>query len=110
MTAAADAVWLAFAVAAAGTFAIRASFVVLFGYLDEVPPAVEDLLRYVPAAVLAALVAPSLAYAGDALALSLDNARLVAGGLAAVVAWRTENMLATLAVGMVALWTLEYLV
>lgn len=96
--------------ATAGTLAFRASFVFLFGRLDEVPPRVEQVLRYVPAAVLAALVAPALAYAGDSLALSVGNHRLVAGLLAAVVAWRTENMFATLAVGMGALWALEYLV
>jgi len=32
------------------------------------------------------------------------NARVLAGGVAAIVAWRTRNMLATIGVGMVVLW------
>lgn len=105
-----DLLLLALLLATVGTVAFRASFVFLFGRLDEVPPTVERALRFVPAAVLAALVAPALAFSGDVLALSVDNHRLVAGLLAAVVAWRTESMGATLVVGMGALWTLEFLV
>lgn len=111
MTAAAgDRLLLVLVLATVATFGLRGSFVFLFGYLDEVPPRIERVLRFVPAAVLAALVAPTLALSGDAVALSLGNHQLLAGGLAAVVAWRTENVVATLVVGMGALWTLEYLV
>ncbi|MBF8282806.1 MAG: Branched-chain amino acid transport, partial [Anaerolineales bacterium] len=42
-----------------------------------------------------------------ALDLSLGNARLLAGGLAMLVAWRTKNVLLTIAVGMGALWILQ---
>lgn len=104
-----ETVWLVIVAGALGTFGLRVSFIAIFGRIDSVPPRVDLLLRYVPAAVLAALVVPPLlAPAGD-LSLSLGNDRLLAGSLAAVVAWRTENMLATIGVGMGALWTLTWL-
>ena len=101
-------VWVVILGASVGTFAIRLSFIVLFGRFD-VPPRLEQALRFVPAAVLTALVAPRLVYLDGALALGLGNERLLAGALAAVVAWRAESMLWTIIVGMVALWTLKWL-
>lgn len=109
MALSATTVWIAILGGALGTFALRFSFVALFGRIDAIPPRVGLVLRYVPAAVLAALVIPPLVAPGDQVALSLANHRLLAGALAAVVAWYTENMLATIAVGMGALWTLAWL-
>ena len=64
-------------------------------------------LRCVPSAVLAALIAPALLGAGNWLALeTLDH--LLAAGLAALVAWRFQNVLATVASGMGALWGLTW--
>ena len=102
-------VWLVVLAASAGTFAIRLSFLALFGRLERVPPRLELALQYVPAAVLTALVAPRLVYLDGALALGAGNERLLAGLVAAVVAWRTESMLWTIVAGMVALWTLTWL-
>lgn len=102
-------VWLVVVAASAGTFAIRLSFIALFGRLNEIPSGVERALRFVPAAVLTAIVAPRLAYLDGTLALGLGNERLLAGLLATVVAWRTESMLWTIVAGMGALWTLEWL-
>jgi branched-subunit amino acid transport protein len=104
-------VWLVIVLAAVGTFALRLSFLALVGRVESVPPAVEGVLRFVPAAVLAALVVPAV------VALSLDPGpaldyeptRVVAAGVAAVVAWRTESVLATIAAGMAVLWTLQLL-
>lgn len=96
-------VWGVVAVVGAVTFAFRHSFVYLFDRVDGVPPRLRAPLRYVPAAVLAALVGPALLgpVAGPGPAVT---ARTAAGAVAVVVAWRTENAAATLAVGMVALW------
>jgi branched-subunit amino acid transport protein len=101
--------WLVILAAGVGTYAIRVSFIALFGRLDEVPDGVERALRFVPAAVLAALVVPQFVYTDGTLALSLDNLQLFAGAFAVAVAWRTENILATLVAGMGALWLLSYL-
>jgi branched-subunit amino acid transport protein len=95
-------VWLAVVVAGVGTFLLRASFLFLFERVGGVPPRLERALRYVPAAVLAALVIPALV-APDGAPTVLGNDRLLAGALAALVAWRTESVLATISVGMVAL-------
>jgi branched-subunit amino acid transport protein len=92
------------------TFLIRVSFIALFGRLDTVPPRVEQALRFVPAAVLSALVAPALVTVEPTVVGTLTSDRLVAGAVAAAVAWRTENVFATIGVGMVALWTLRFLV
>lgn len=37
------------------------------------------------------------------------NPRILAGGVAAAVAWRARNMLAPIAVGMAVLWATAYL-
>ena len=100
--------WLAIFAAGVGTYAIRASFVTLWGRLGDVPPPVERALRFVPAAVLSALVVPELVLADGQLALSPGNPELVAGALAALVAWRTEDIIATLVAGMGALWLLNF--
>jgi branched-subunit amino acid transport protein len=90
------------------TYTIRLSFIALFGRLDDIPESVERALRFVPAAVLGALVVPALVTVPPA-GSGLQPDRLVGGGLAAVVAWRTEDVLATMVAGMVALWAVRFL-
>ena len=99
--------WLIVLGAAAGSYVLRVSFVTLLGRMDEVPPRVKRTLAFVPPAVLAALVAPELLLRDGSFAVALDNDRLLAGLLAAAVAWRTEDMLATVAAGMAALYALS---
>jgi branched-subunit amino acid transport protein len=72
-----------------------------------VPPLIQQALRFVPPAVLSAIIFPELLRPGGALDLSFGNVRLLAGVLAAAVAWRTKNVLLTIGVGMVALWVLQ---
>lgn len=97
--------WLpALAVAGLVTFATRLSFIALLGRVD-VPPFFRRALRYVPPAVLSAIVFTEILVRDGAPDLSPGNVRLLAGAAAAVVAWRTRNVLLTIAVGMAALWT-----
>jgi branched-subunit amino acid transport protein len=103
-------VWAVVVVIGVVTFCLRYSFVYLFGRVDAVPPRLRTALRYVPAAVLAALVAPDLlGPAATGGVGPLVTARTVAAGVATVVAWRTGNTFATIAVGMVALWVVRAL-
>ena len=102
MTATGRTVWLAIVLGGVGTYCLRASFLFLFERVGDVPPRLERALRYVPAAVLAALVVPAI-LAADGSPTIVGNDRLLAGGLATVVAWRTGSVFATIAVGMVAL-------
>ena len=85
------------------TYAIRLGPILFFSQ-REMPELLRRALRYVPTAVLTAIILPEMLYPGGELALSLLNMRLVAGVAAAVVAWRTHNFFWTIAVGMVVLW------
>ena len=102
----ASTIWLIILGMGAITFALRYSFIALSGRL-ELPPTLRRALRFVPAAVLSALVLPALVYSSGELFLSVANDRLVAGLTALVVAWRSKSILLTLLVGMVALWLLQ---
>ena len=90
------------------TFLIRLSFIVLLGRV-ETPPLLTRALRFVPPAVLSAIIFPEMFIRDSALDVSLGNLRLIAGLIATVIAWRTRNVLLTIAVGMVALWVLQAL-
>ncbi|WP_435345668.1 AzlD domain-containing protein [Haloarchaeobius sp. HRN-SO-5] len=103
--------WAVFLAVGLATLAFRLSFVVLFGRVDTVPDRVERVLSFVPAAVLTALVVPAVValeltgtLLDPSLTLVADPAKVIAMGVAAVVAWRTEDVLATIAVGMATLW------
>jgi branched-subunit amino acid transport protein len=76
----------------------------------SLPPPVARALRFIPPAVLLAMVAPALARPAGVLALSVGNPRLLAGAVAAVVAARTRSVVATTVAGMATLWALEALV
>ena len=101
-------IWLLFIALALGTFALRFSFIYLFGKVD-MPDWFRRALRFVPASVLAALVFPALTYPNGTLDLSLSNVHLLAGMGGALVAWKTKNVLWTIAVGMVLFWVLQAL-
>ena len=88
------------------TYAIRLSLILLLGRL-KVPPLVQRALRFVPPAVLSALIFPELLLPGGTLMFSPANPRLLAGVLAGAVAWKSKNVILAMAVGMVALWALQ---
>ncbi len=66
-------------------------------------------LRFVPAAVLSAIILPEVVQPAGVLDLSPGNERLLAGLVAVVVAWYTRNVLWTIGIGMVTLWLVQYL-
>ncbi|TKX77580.1 AzlD domain-containing protein [Halorubrum sp. SD626R] len=103
-------VWAAIVVIGVATYGFRLSFIHLFGRIDEVPQSVKRTLRYVPPAVLAALVFPDFVTLESSLIATLADERLIAGAVAGAVAWRTENVFATITVGMVALWLFRFVV
>jgi branched-subunit amino acid transport protein len=98
--------WLTIVGTGAVALALRLSFIALLGRI-EMPGLLERALRFVPAAALTALVIPFLFYENGALEVSLDNERLLAGLVGALIAWRTRNVLFTLGGGMATLWTLQ---
>ncbi len=101
-------VWFTIAGMALVTFALRGSFL-LAADRTRLRPLVQRALRYVPPAVLAAIVAPALAQSSGA-GLGPIDLRLIAGVVAGLVAWRTRSILATFGTGMVTLWGSTWLI
>lgn len=91
------------------TYALRVFPIVMLGRI-EIPPLLIRALRFVLPAVLSALIVPALVRPAGPIDLSVGNVRLLAGGLAVLVAWRTRSMLLTIAIGMATLWILRLLV
>jgi branched-subunit amino acid transport protein len=88
------------------TYGIRLSMILLLGRV-RISEDWQRALRLVPPAVLSAIIFPELLRPAGSLDISLGNARLLAGIIAAAVAWRTKNALLTIGVGMAALWILQ---
>ncbi|MCA9974915.1 MAG: AzlD domain-containing protein [Anaerolineales bacterium] len=88
------------------TYAIRLVLLLLLERV-QLPAVVQRSLAYVPTAVLSAIVFPILLQPNGTFDLSLSNARLLAGLVAAVVAWRSKNVLWTIGIGMIVLWLLQ---
>ncbi|MHA6846067.1 AzlD domain-containing protein [Ralstonia syzygii] len=89
-------------ISGAATYLIRLSFIALEGRMN-LPLWFRSALPYVPAAMLMALIAPDLLVRGGALAVSVDNPRLVAGIVAIVIARVTRSAMWTIMVGMAVL-------
>lgn len=101
-------IWLTMFIAGLLTYSIRLSFIVLFGN-GEISEPVRRGLRFVPPAVLTAIIFPELLIPNGTQEISLLNTRLIAGILAILVAWRTKSVVLTILVGMGVLLGLEWL-
>ncbi len=103
-------IWLLVFVVGVITYTTRVSFIALFAR-RSMPPLLAKALKHVPAAMLTAIVIPAVAFsAPGVLQLPPSNTKLVAALVAAGVAWWRQNTMLTMAVGMAALWLLQYLV
>jgi branched-subunit amino acid transport protein len=99
--------WLIIILAGLLTFGTRLSFIALFGRWQ--PPALfTRALRYVPPAVLSAIILPELLIHDGVLLLSPLNPRLLAGVLAIAIAWRTRNTILTIGLGMAGLYLIMF--
>ena len=91
------------------TFGVRYPVLALVGRLT-LPGIVQRALRFVPSAVLSAIIVPAVLFPdGERLMIGLDNPRIIAVVIAGLVSWRMKNLLLTIVVGMVALWVLQVL-
>jgi branched-subunit amino acid transport protein len=99
-------VWLVLLFGGLITFAIRLSFIVLLERW-QMPAIVQRALRFVPPAVLSAIIFPEILMQDGNLNLGFSNLRLIAGVLAVIVAWKTKNALITVGVGMTVLLVLQ---
>lgn len=84
---------------AAVTFATRFACLLIFNRTG-VPTWLEKWLKHVPTAILTALIVPSILMPQGTLDLSPDNHYLLAGLVAALIALKTENVIATMATGL----------
>ncbi len=101
-------VWLTIAVAGLLTFATRLSFIYLLGRMTA-PPWFLRALRYVPVAVLSALIVPDTLTWHGAVNLSWRNPQIWAAAVAILVALRVKNVLVIIGAGMVALLLFQWL-
>jgi branched-subunit amino acid transport protein len=92
-------IWLVLILAGLLTFATRLSFILLLEKI-KMPEWFRRGLRFVPVAVLSAIILPELTSPNGSLLLSWRNPQLLAGVVAILVAWKTKNVLLTIAVGM----------
>ena len=100
--------WLIFLAIGLITYATRLSFILIFGKI-EMPHNVSRALRFVPAAVLSAIIFTELLVRDGHILLTPANPRLLAGLVAFLIAWRTRNTLLTILLGMSALLLLQSL-
>jgi branched-subunit amino acid transport protein len=98
--------WIVVIAAGIATFAMRFSFVALFGRMG-IPVPLERALRYVAPAVLAAITLPAVVAPGG----TIDpwNVYVPAALIGGIAAWRTKSIGAAILVGLPALWLLEWL-
>jgi branched-subunit amino acid transport protein len=101
-------IWLVMLFGGLITFLIRFSLIYLFGKF-KIPETMRQSLRYVPPAVLSAIIFPELFFQNGMLNLSFENTRLLAGLFAILVAWISRNTLITIVAGIVALIVLQFL-
>lgn len=100
-------IWLVFLLGGLITFGMRLSFIYLFGRF-EIPQMLHRALRFVPPAVLSAIIFPSVLMPNNQLDIGFGNHRLLAGLVAVLVALWTKNTLLTILAGMVALLILQF--
>jgi branched-subunit amino acid transport protein len=101
--------WTVIAVVGSLNYLSRLSFIAVFARV-EMPPSIARALRFVPAAMLTAIVVPSVVFvAPSTLVFSYTNPKLVAALVAAFVALRTKSAMATMIAGMAALWGVQWL-
>jgi branched-subunit amino acid transport protein len=95
--------WVVIVAVGAINYASRLSFIAFFAR-RTMPPLLARALRYVPPAMLMALIVPMVAPDGGIEAI---NPRIPAAIVAGIVAWRTRSSLKTMVAGMAALWLLQ---
>ncbi|MBN8617841.1 MAG: AzlD domain-containing protein [Anaerolineae bacterium] len=95
--------WLMIAGMTLVTILPRYGVLALLGRV-EMPRPLFQALRFVPVAVLSAIIVPDIALVNGVLDLSPQNSFLIAGLVAGAVAWWRKNLLLTIVVGMGTLW------
>ncbi|MBZ4654951.1 MAG: branched-chain amino acid transporter [Peptococcaceae bacterium] len=93
---------------ALATFFTRFGCLVLFSRTG-IPSFLQGWLQHVPTAILTALIVPGLLLPKGYLDLTIHNHYLLAGIIAAFIAYKSRNILATIGIGMAVMVTLKFL-
>ena len=101
-------IWIIIFIAGLLTFATRLSFIFLLDRI-KVPDWCRRGLRFVPVAVLSAIILPELTSPNGKLNISWQNPQLLAGIIAILIAWRTKNVILTIVAGIAALFIFQFL-
>jgi len=96
--------WIVILAVGALKYASRLSFIAFF-VRRSMPPLLARALRYVPPAMLMALIVPMVV--APMPVVETINPRIPAALIAGVVAWWTHSSLKTMAAGMASLWLLQ---
>jgi len=100
--------WLTLIAVGILTFATRASFIFLIEKWQ--PPALfQRGLRFVPLAVLSAIIVPEVLLRNGQLTWLPEPSRLLGGLAAGFIAWRTRNVFLTIAIGMLVFYLVRFL-
>ena len=100
-------IWELMALCGLFTFATRYSMI-SEAAPNELPRRMEHSLRFVPIAVLTAILVPEVMIAESGNLSFYGNYRIVAAGIAVLVALTTRSVIATICFGMASLWLLEW--
>jgi branched-subunit amino acid transport protein len=101
-------IWIVIVVVGVLNYVSRLSFIAFFAS-RSVPPPLARALRYVPVAMLSALIVPLVLPGPPLVVPAVPTPKVVAALVAGVVAWLTHSTLKTLIAGMLALWLLQAL-
>ena len=104
-----EAILLAVIAIGIGTFVLRVSFIELAGRMP-LPPSLSRALRFLPAAVLSAIILPAVLKLPDGtLDFTPTNPKIIAALVATLIAWRTKSSIFTIFGGMALFWLLNWL-
>lgn len=99
--------WAVILAVGAINYLSRLSFIAFFAQ-RSMPKLLARALKYVPAAMLTALILPMIVES-RAEGFDFSSSKVPAALVAGAVAFFTRNTLATLAAGMLSLWLLQWL-
>lgn len=100
--------WVVISVIGIATILMRGSFI-LTAERFKLSNKFADILKFIPASVLAALVAPAIFYHEGIVSAMHGKERMLAGIIALLVAYKSRNIFFTIITGMGTLYLVQYL-
>jgi len=98
-------IWATMAISGIVTFLLRFS-VIYQVKSSSLPSWLENILKYVPTSVFAALIFPAVFLGESGSVEFIGNAKILAALAALIVSILTKNVIITIITGMVTLWVL----